>query len=333
MSGGLHGKRTPRDDDERVTRDVARAIKFFQTEWGPPLARSFQAVETPADVYVAFPGLIHLMLRKDAVAPGPQFSPDLIRAHEIAHQWWGLGVDDATYHDRWLSEGFSDFSALWYTQAGRHDPKAYLDVLEAWRKDLLVNRHFPLGGEKQAGPIWLGPRTNSSATPDDYALIIYEKGAWVLHMLRDYLLDDASGDEHRFRGLMRDFYQRWAGRKAFTEDFRAAAERAAGEDLGWFFGQWVYGTDVPTYRVRWSWTPAEGGQWRIHGRIEQSQVADAFRMPVFVRVDFADGSYSRQRVWVRGPVTELDLPLAPRKPSGVIFNDLQSVLCEVQKLP
>jgi aminopeptidase N len=206
-------------------------------------------------------------------------------------------------------------------------------VLEAWRKDLLVNRHFPLGGEKQAGPIWLGPRTNSSATPDDYSLIIYEKGAWVLHMLRNYLLDDASGDEHRFRGLLRDFYQRWAGRKAFTEDFRAAAEKAAGEDLGWFFEQWVYGTDVPTYKVHWAWTPADGGQWRIHGRIEQAQVPASFRMPVFVRVDFADGSYSGQRVWVRGPVTELDLPLAPKKPAGVVFNDLQSVLCEVERQP
>ena len=56
----------------------------------------------------------------------------------------------------------------------------------------------------------------------------------------------------------------------------------------------------------------------------------SFRMPVFVRVDFGDGSYSRQRVWVRGPVTEIDLPLAPRKPTQVVFNDLQSVLCDVQ---
>jgi hypothetical protein len=66
-------------------------------------------------------------------------------------------------------------------------------------------------------------------------------------------------------------------------------------------------------------------------RIEQSNVPDKFRMPVFVRLDFGDGRWSRQRVWVTGKVTEVELPLSPLKPTDLHFNDLESVLCEVAK--
>ena len=106
--------------------------------------------------------------------------------------------------------------------------------------------------------------------------------------------------------------------------------RVAREDMGWFFEQWVYGTDVPTYAFSWTAEPA-GEQWRIKLRIEQRDVPGTFRMPVFVRLDFGDAGWSRQRVWVTGKVTEVELPLSPRKPTDLHFNDLESVLCEVAK--
>jgi hypothetical protein len=322
--------RSAKRHDERVAFDVARAAAFFGRAWGPAVAPSFNAVETPMPVVEAYPGLVRMMPENEHATPGAQWTPDFVRAHELAHQWWGLGVQPATYHDRWLAEGFSDFAAIWYLQAGRQDEKSYLQILGAWRADLLDNRHFLLGDGQQAGPIWLGPRTNSSRTPGDYDLVVYEKGAWVLHMLRTLLLSDDDPGEARFRGLLRDFYGRFAGRRAFTEDFRAAVERAAGEDMGWFFEQWVYGTDVPTYRFTWR-SDAVAGGWRLHGRVEQSNVPAAFRMPVLLRVRHADGSFTRHRVRVSGAVTEFDLPVTAAKPEDVTFNDLEGVLCEVAR--
>lgn len=323
----FHSLLGAKDYDRRVALDVARAIQFFRQQLGEPLAREINAVETPSWRYEGYPGLVHMMLRGDKPQPGPEFTPDVVRAHEISHQWFGLGVMPATYHDAWLSEGFADFCSLWYLQASRKDAQNYFKVLESWREKLLTNRKYVLGSGQEAGPIWLGTRTSSSTTPGDYNLVIYAKGAWVLHMLRNYLLEGDDPAETRFRDLLRDFYQRFRGRRAFTEEFRAAAERAAGEDLGWFFAQWVYGTDVPACRFTWQAEPVDG-QWRVRGRIDRARVPDAFRFPVFVRVDFGDGSFSRQRVWSEGPVTEFTLPLAPRKPTAVVFNDLQSVLCE-----
>ena len=319
--------------EARVAFDMARCLQFYRNAFGEPLARSFNAVETPLLRYEAFPGLIHMMLADDRrmLPPGAEYTPDVIRAHETAHQWWGLTVEPATYRDAWLSEGFADFCSIWYVQSARQDMKSYLRVLEDWRKRLVDNRKYLLGGGQEAGPIALGPRTNSSATPGDYNLVIYKKGAWVLHMLRNMLLDTNDSSEARFRAMMRDFHEEWRGRRATTADFRAAVERAVGEDMGWFFRQWIEGTAMPTYRVTWWTEEAEGGTWVVKARIEQSGVPDDFRAPVLVRVDFGDGKFSRQRVWVSGAVTELTLPRAPMKPTDFVFNDLESVLCEQQK--
>jgi hypothetical protein len=320
-----------KDEDARVARDVARCLGFFRRSLGEPLATRFNAVETPLLRYTSFPGLIHMMPESDHLVPGAEWTPDAVRAHEIAHQWFGMGVAPATYHDMWLAEGFANFCAIWYLQAERKDSRSYLNMLSSWRSDLLENRHFLLGEAQQAGPVWLGPRTRSSRTPSDYHLVVYTKGAWVLHMLRNVLLSNDDPEETRFRGLMRDFYAKFAGRSAFTEDFRAAVERAAGEDMGWFFDQWVYGTDVPTYRFTWKTEAAKDGMWRVHGHVEQSNVPEKFRMPVLVRVNFDGNRYSRTSVWVSGRVTDFDLPLAPGRPESVVFNDLESVLCEVVK--
>lgn len=315
--------------DEAIAHDVANCLEFYARMFGEPVAKEFHALETPEDTYVAYPGMIHMMLFSDRVYGRPDYSPHVIRAHEIAHQWFGLGLDNATYHDAWLSEGFADFCSIWYRQAACKDTKTYLDVLAKWREDLLENRKFLLGENQEAGPVWLGHRTNSSATPHDYGLVVYRKGAWTLHMLRNLLLDESDPSEGAFRELLRGWYQRFRGGRAFTEDFRAEVERATGQDMGWFFAQWIYGTDVPTYRFSWTAEPAANGQWRVKCRVEQSNVPDAFRMPVFVRVDFGADGWARQRVWVTGKVTEFELPLAPMQPTSVKFNDLESVLCEV----
>jgi hypothetical protein len=323
---------------ERVAFDVARATRFYRDAFGAPVVDSVDAVEVsrvmdpdrPTRVsYEAFPGLVRMMTPEDKVGTGVEWTPDFLRAHELAHQWWGIGVRPASYHDAWMSEGFANFCALWYLQAGRHDTETYLATLGEWRDALLQNRRFLLGAGQQAGPVWLGSRTNSSTTEDDYGVIVYKKGAWVLHMLRNLLLDLDTGDETRFRTLLHDFHMAHRNGYATTAEFRAAAEAATGDDLGWFFAQWVYGTDVPTYH--WSWDVAEhaAGQWVVHGRVQQTNVPDGFRAPVIVRLDFGGGRFARTRVWVSGPETTFDLPATSERPTSVRFNDLESVLAEV----
>ncbi len=318
-------------DEQDFAAEIAGMVRFMQEAFGPAPFDALAAARNPSTFGVSFPNLVLVGVDPDPDQKTADNRRELHRAHEVAHQWWGVSLDFANYHDQWLSEAFAEFSALWYLQVALRSNQSYLAALDRMRENIVDNRRYVLGGGKQAGPIWLGYRTSTSVTPGDYDLIIYEKGAWVLHMLRTMLLDLDTMKEDRFRGLMRDFYERYRNRKATTADFRDVAEAHAGQDLSWFFDQWVMGTRIPVYRFSYKIQPAPGGQWQVTGRIEQNDVPESFRMPVVLRVDFAHDKFAWVRQWARGRVTEFTLPPSLEKPRRVVFNDMQSVLCEVRK--
>ena len=165
---------------------------------------------------------------------------------------------------------------------------------------------------------------------DDYQTIVYQKGAWVVHMLRVLMLDLKTMNEDRFAGTMKDFYRKYEGRRASTEDFRRVVEKHAGVDMGWFFDQFVYGAEIPTYRVAHRAEKTADGQWKVRLRVRQENVPESFRMYVPVTLDLGKKQLARFRVKVEGPVTELELPPVPAEPKKVTFNDLEGVLAEVK---
>jgi hypothetical protein len=317
--------------EKAVADDAAGALAFFQGLFGPPLPPHIRVVEIPALGGEAFPGIVRLTWTPFR---GPNASAEdaVFRAHEIAHQWWGVGVDFATYRDQWLSEGLAQYSALWYLQAGRKENRSYFAVLDQWQDEILAHKSKRPKGAPPLGPVWLGGRAATVESPNDFQLAVYKKGAWVLHMLRNLMLDLETMDDERFSGLMRDFYARFAGRSASTEDFRRLAQRYAGEDLGWFFDQWVYGTDVPAYRFAYRTERTPEGRFKVTCRVEQREVPEGFRMPVPIRVDFAGDRFTWTRLMIQGGSAEYELPLMDLEPKRVSFNDLHSVLCRVERV-
>ena len=316
--GGLRQKNMK----ETVGADVARSIRFFQHVYGPLQAKQFFATEIPALHGEAFPGMVHLSW-VTFHQTDQQGEDKVFRAHEVAHQWWGVGVDFASYHDQWLSEGFSNFSGLWYLQTVRKDNEKYFGVLRRWRTSILERTDQP-------APVWLGYRASSSKDDNGYNVLVYQKGAWVLHMLRIMMLDLKTMGEDRFTSTMREFYTTYQGKRASTEDFRRVAEKHIGADLGWFFDQWIYGTGLPAYRVAYRIDPAENGQYRVKLKVRQENVGEDFQMYIPVTLDLGNDRVARVRVKVRGSSSEIDLPLMPSKPKAVRFNDLDGVLAEVK---
>lgn len=307
---------------DEVSQDIARSMKLYTTLFGPPPADQFYATEIPAGHGEAFPGLIHLSMATFDMT-GTRGHNEVFRAHEVAHQWWGIGVDFATYRDQWLSEGFSTFAALWYLQTVRGDVKQYFDILDEYKADLLVR------GE-DAAPIGLGYRTADADNPDDYNLIVYEKGAWVLHMLRAMMIDLKTMQEDRFTGLLKDFYQAYRGKRASTADFQRAVEQHTGQDMGWFFSQWVYQSALPTYRVAYQVVGAPDGQYLVRFRIRQQNVPPEFQAYVPIGLEMGKDQWVRVRKKVTGPLTEFELGPLPSKPKSVKFNDLDGVLADVK---
>jgi len=169
-----------RNPEDIVGADVANSLSFFTNMYGPPLFKHYYATEIPYYHGQAFPGLIHLSW-VTFINYASDGEDESFRAHEMAHQWWYYGVEPASYRDAWMSEGFAEFSGLWYMQSVLHDNDKYLKKLRTAREDIRRERSkaAPLGIGTRAAESWRG----------DYQLITYEKGAWVLHMLRNMLLD------------------------------------------------------------------------------------------------------------------------------------------------
>ncbi|HEX9188756.1 MAG TPA: M1 family metallopeptidase [Vicinamibacteria bacterium] len=162
---------------------------------------------------------------------------DGVVAHEIAHQWWGDSVTAADWDDIWLSEGFATyFHGLFEeTLGGRDALREHMARAASAVKEASAKRPGTVVEPSIADPAAkLSPFT-------------YEKGAWVLHMLRRKV-----GDEVFFRGLRR-YYAAHAGSTATTEDLRQALEAASGQDLAGFFQQWLRRPGFPELRVDWRW--------------------------------------------------------------------------------
>jgi len=102
-------------------------------------------------------------------------------------------------------------------------------------------------------------------------------------------------------------------------------------DLGWFFDQWVYGNQLPTYRVAWKKEKQQDGMWKVTMRIRQQGVGEKFRMPVPVKIADEDGKAIRLRINVTSATNEVELPPVAFEPEEVVFNDLTSVLCDVKE--
>jgi hypothetical protein len=308
-----------RNPQEQVGADVVNSLAFFTQMFGPPLFQHYYATEIPYFHGQAFPGMIHLswwtFLGMSTTGEDESF-----RAHEVAHQWWGIGVAPASYRDVWLAEGFAEFAGLWYMQMILHDNDNYFKQLREARQEIRRQR-------ERAVPIALGWRAAESRT-GSYDLVVYKKGAWVLHMLRNLLLDLSTMNEDAFKAMMQDFYQTYRGKSASTEDFQRVVERHVGQPMDWFFRQWVYGTAIPTYTLSWYSESRPDGKYTLRVRVRQEDVPDDFTMHVPLLIRFASGQ-AIVRVVVRGPLTNTSLTL-PEQPTRLELNPLESVLAEVK---
>jgi hypothetical protein len=255
-----------------------------------------------------------------------------VTPHEVAHQWWGHAVGWASYHDQWLSEGFAEFSAGLFLQhaMGGKWQKDYLEFWDRLKRRILEKNKFNMA-PNDAGPIWMGLRLISPKSEDAYQNVTYPKGAYVLNMLRSIMYTD---HDEQFISMMHDYVESHRDRSASTESFKAVAERhmtklmdlQGNRRLDWFFDEWVYGTSVPKYHFEYQISPAEGGKFKLHMSVTQSDVDGNFWMLVPVFADFGEGMIRIGQVGMQGNKTrELDTML-PKQPKKVALNYYKDVL-------
>jgi Peptidase family M1 domain len=257
---------------------------------------------------------------------------DEVTPHEIAHQWWGHMVGWATYHDQWLSEGFAEFSAGLFLEATRKPA----EVQKFWdRLQLQITEKNSFGlAANDAGPIWLGYRLDTAKTQDAARRLIYPKGAYLLQMIRMLMRDDKTGDQD-FSAMMKDYVASNLYRNATSEGFIAAVEKhmkpamdlEGAHNLEWFKREWIYGTDLPRYRLDYSLKALDEGKVRFAGKLTQSDVSPEFVMRVPVYMDF-DGRIVRLGSFaLKGNMTTPEIAVnLPKKPKRVLLNANHDVL-------
>jgi aminopeptidase N len=186
-------------------------------------------------------------------------------AHELAHQWWGDYITCHNWHHIWLNEGFASYcEALWAEYNGGSSAyHSYMSSMRYW------------GGRS----IFVQDTTQAS---NIFNIVVYDKGAWVLHMLRRIVGESVLFD------ILRAYYSdpRFAHGVAETEDFRDLCETVSGMDLDYFFGEWIYGTYYPEYEYSYTSEPVGGGYYDVFVHVDQTQTTDPthFTMPVDLRI-------------------------------------------------
>jgi aminopeptidase N len=246
----------------------------------------------PGSAGQGFPGMIYLSTLS-YLAPNDRpisrlgerertFFSDILYAHEVAHQWWGNIVSSSGYQHDWLIEALADYSGLLYLEK-RKGSRAIETVLNQYRGDLLAKQEDGSTLES-TGPIALGLRLRTSKAPDAWRVIAYEKGSWILHMMRGEM-----GDE-RFLSFLGELRRRFEWKALDSEGFRqVAAEflppKSTDPKLESFFDQWVYSTGIPTLSVKYSLSGKAPAQ-KLTVTVEQKGVDEDFSANVPVEIQF-----------------------------------------------
>jgi hypothetical protein len=260
-----------------------------------------------------------------------------VTPHEVAHQWWGHTVGFAYGRDQWMSEGFADMSASLYLSMIEKDQKKFIAFWNDER-ELLLERDAQGFRAIDVGPLTMGYRASNSRTGfDTTRRLIYPKGAYILHMIRMMMHDNRTGDQ-LFKETMQDFVKTYSGKAATTEEFKAMVEKhmtremdlEGNHKMDWFFNEYVFGTQLPTYKMDSSFDTDANGDVVMNLKAVQSGVDDTFRMLLPIYLELADGKIAflgRARITGNNSIDQ-KVPLKGLKdrPRRAVLNYYDDVL-------
>jgi hypothetical protein len=276
------------------TTTAVQEFTYFITLYGLPLSQRLNIVELPGDT------LPFAWAPEIAGLAGPSITEKTnyrLLADAIAHQWWGVSVSPETKDDWWLSDGFSRYSEAMYVESA-----AGAAGLEEAVKDMSV-------GALAYDTVPLSSASKLDIFSTEFQSLATDKGAMILHMLRWVMGED------KYNKAMRDFATEYAGKSASMDEFKAVAEKNFGDQLTWFFSQWLDSTGAPEFKVKYT-TYRLGGTaaqnpkedktpgFRVTGEI--SQDLDLFRMPVDIKID-TDGKTETKRIEVVGTTSPFSI--------------------------
>jgi aminopeptidase N len=240
----------------------SRVLDFFHTHIGEYSYKKLANVQSKT----RFGGLENAsaIFYSESSVTGKGKSETLI-AHETAHQWFGNSATEKDWHHVWLSEGFATYFANLYLE-------------HAYGHDRLVQEE-KTDREQVIDYFSKNPAPVLDTTITDLMKLLsinsYQKGSWVLHMLRHEL-----GDLNFWKGI-RQYYSTYRNSNALTSDLQRIMEEASGKDLSWFFSQWIYRGGHPKIAGLWHYDETSK---TLSIELTQNQASGLFKFPIDISV-------------------------------------------------
>lgn len=339
---------SPADALKTLARDIDSSIHFYETFSGPFPFRTLSVSQIPGAFGQGWPGLLYLSTfsflspeaqhRAGLSSAGQQAFTDIVPYHEVAHQWWGNVVGWSSYRDQWIDEAVANYLALLFADSRKPSEHALRVWLERYRKQLeekVPGSDIP---RDEIGALALGNRLNSSRSPAGFEEVIYSKGSWVIHMLREMLRQPSSKNpDERFVALLRTLSSKYAYHALSTEDLQHEVEAVmtpamdleGGRSMEWFFEQWVRGTGIPHYRVEFSTHHTEKGEL-VRGKLFQTDVPHYFitRVPLYANNGSGHNVFLGDVV-AAGPETSFHF-VTKAPPHKLVIDPQMTLLCTAE---
>jgi len=259
--------------------EVGKILSYYAGLYGPPPSTALTLIETEKGAPAGYSGPGTIFLSPGTI--GQQVNSRGL-ANQLARQWWGVSVSPTTRNHIWISNGLARYSELLYLNetggAGVYDA----EIRDAYTEALTLTE----------------PPVMQSARLEDYSpefwAITGGKGAAVFNMLRL-----VAGDE-KFFAALKGFAQQYANKSANTESLRKVFEAQVGQDLGYFFLQWIESSGAPEFKLDYTvFRTAKG--FRVVGKVAQD--LDTFRMPAELKIE-TEGNPETKMVEVAGTSSE-----------------------------
>jgi hypothetical protein len=279
---------------------TAQMVGYFTSIFGLAPLANLTVMETDDGFPNGYAGTGMVFISPAAV--GKEVNANVL-ANQVARQWWEVEVSPVNRNHMWMENGMALYAEALWTE---HEKGA--SAIEQKMKDLSVT----------ALTVDNVPLIQTSRLEDyspEYWALSADKGAVVLQMLRSTMGDD------KFFQALKAFLQQSAWKPATTEDFRKACEAAMGEELRYFFIQWVESNGAPEFKLEWTILRTQKG-FRVTGRI--SQDLDTFRMPVDLHIE-TDGNPEDKRIEVLGTSSEFSIDTFG-KPKKITIDPNNKVL-------
>ncbi len=338
---------SPAHNAQPVADLAAKAIDFFSSKFGPYPYGKLAITQMPGNLSQGWPGLIFLssfsFLDNTERASLHMSDVDSVMdkyllVHETAHQWWGDTVTWAGYRDQWLVEALANYSSMMLLES--LDPAGFRMVMQQYRENLLAtnDQDVPLSKD---GPVTLGGRLSNSQFPDGYDVISYQRGTWLLHMLRCMMRDaerekgvsaERNAPDSFARTLLK-LRTRYEGKpittvdliKAFEADWPPSLYYEGHKSLDWFFQGWVNGAAIPRLRLQGVKFSEHGAVTSVSGTILQSEAPDDLVTSVPIYAETSKRMVWLGRVFADGSQTQFHLT-APAGTRKIVLDPEQTVL-------